>query len=149
MPSLHSPKVAPDGSDVVVIQKVTDVNYRSDDEWQSHKGDFEESVLDHLERVIPGFRDRIVVCLSATAQTSHRFTMNYRGAMLGWEMSPDQVGDHRPDITSPIENLLFVGHWTRPGGGITPVIVSAQLAAERVLLATKSLIDTPMATQRV
>jgi phytoene dehydrogenase-like protein len=33
-----------------------------------------------------------------------------------------------------VPGLYCVGHWTRPGGGITPVIVSAQQVARRVLL---------------
>jgi hypothetical protein len=66
---------------------------------------------------------------SASARTSWRFTLNHHGAMLGWEMSPEQVGAGRPDLTAPLAGLYTVGHWTRPGGGITPVIVSAQRAA--------------------
>ena len=53
--------------------------------------------------------------------------------MLGWEMSPDQLGELRPAIDGALPGLYLVGHWTRPGGGITPVIVSAQQAAQRVL----------------
>jgi len=73
------------------------------------------------------------VTLSASAQTAWRFTGNDRGAMLGWEMSPDQLGTRRPDTTGPFAGLHFVGHWTRPGGGVTPVLVSAQRVAEGVL----------------
>jgi len=74
-----------------------------------------------------------VVSLSASARTAWRFTGNDRGAMLGWEMSPDQLGARRPETTGPIAGLHFVGHWTRPGGGVTPVLVSAQQVAETVL----------------
>jgi prolycopene isomerase len=77
-----------------------------------------------------------VVKLSATARTAARFTLNHAGAMLGWEMSPEQLGDGRPGIRGPIDDLYLVGHWTRPGGGITPVIVSALHAAGAVLGAT-------------
>jgi hypothetical protein len=31
-----------------------------------------------------------------------------------------------------VRNLFFAGHWVKPGGGITPVIVSAQHAAQAV-----------------
>jgi phytoene dehydrogenase-like protein len=72
------------------------------------------------------------VRLSATARTSERFTWNNRGAMLGWEMAPDQLGADRPGVRGPISGLYFAGHWTRPGGGITPVLVSAAAAAEAV-----------------
>jgi phytoene dehydrogenase-like protein len=53
--------------------------------------------------------------------------------MLGWEMSPDQLGDARPAIVTPVENLYLTGHWTQPGGGITPVIISAQRCAKQIL----------------
>ncbi len=53
--------------------------------------------------------------------------------MLGFEMSPDQLGSKRLPIFTPIENLYLTGHWTQPGGGITPVIVSAQRVAKIIL----------------
>ncbi len=74
----------------------------------------------------------VVVHLSASAATSERFTLNSRGAMLGWMMSPEQLGEGRMGIRTPVEGLFLTGHWTRPGGGITPVIVSALHAAEAV-----------------
>jgi prolycopene isomerase len=79
---------------------------------------------------MPGFSEKIVVCLSASAFTSWRYTSNYRGAMLGWEMSPEQFGERRPGIRGPLQNLYLTGHWTQPGGGITMVIISAMRVAE-------------------
>ena len=40
-------------------------------------------------------------------------------------MSPEQLAEGRPGIEGPVRNLYYTGHWTRPGGGITPVIESA------------------------
>ena len=58
--------------------------------------------------------------------------------MLGWEMSPGQLAEGRPDTgRRRIRNLYCVGHWTRPGGGITPVIVSAQRVAQAILRTTQ------------
>jgi prolycopene isomerase len=48
-------------------------------------------------------------------------------------MSPEQLGDGRPGVSGPVRNLYLTGHWTRPGGGITPVLVSAMHAAEAVV----------------
>ena len=53
--------------------------------------------------------------------------------MLGWEMSPEQSGTQRLPIYTPVDNLYLTGHWTQPGGGITPVIVSAQRVAKTIL----------------
>ena len=130
VPTLYEPAMAPPGGHVLIVQKVTEVDYDAVSDWQAHKAALERFVLEHLERLLPGFADRAVVRLSASAATSHRFTLNHRGAMLGWEMAPDQLGPQRPGVTGPVRNLFFVGHWTQPGGGVTPVIVSAMRVAE-------------------
>ena len=61
--------------------------------------------------------------------------------MLGWEMSPEQLGSARLANATPVENLYLVGHWTQPGGGITPVIISAQRVARAILTAGKTQAD--------
>ena len=61
--------------------------------------------------------------------------------MLGWEMSPDQLGEHRVGFEGPLDNLFFTGHWTQPGGGITPVIVSAMQVAKAVTQGAQSVVS--------
>jgi phytoene dehydrogenase-like protein len=133
VPTIYDPSLAPPGGQVLIVQKVLEMDYAGVIDWGAHKAAVERYVLENLERLLPGFSERVVVRLSASAATSHRYTLNHHGAMLGWEMSPDQLGDRRPGIESPVKNLFFVGHWTRPGGGITPVIVSAVQGAEKVV----------------
>ncbi len=128
VPSLYEPALAPPGGHVLIVQKVTEIDFDSVDDWSSHKLALETEVMNYLRQLLPPTA-RIHVQLSASAMTSYRFTLNDRGAMLGWEMSPDQLGPNRPDIRGPVEGLYLVGQWTRPGGGITPVIVSAMRVA--------------------
>ncbi|MCI0366583.1 MAG: hypothetical protein L0219_22190 [Phycisphaerales bacterium] len=87
-----------------------------------------------------------MVRLGATAMTAQRFTGNHQGAMLGWEMSPEQLGAGRLPFLTPVQNLYLTGHWTQPGGGITPVIVSAQRVA-RTILAGKESSSGDLASQ--
>jgi len=47
-------------------------------------------------------------------------------------------GAGRPSPETAIRNLHCVGHWTQPGGGITPVIVSAERVARTVLAGAPS-----------
>ncbi|MDP6096804.1 MAG: NAD(P)/FAD-dependent oxidoreductase [Gammaproteobacteria bacterium] len=133
VPTLFEPRMAPPGGHVLIIQKVIDMDYYATDNWASHKTTIEQYIMDNLQQVIPGISEKIVVKTSASALTSYNFTLNYRGAMLGWEMSPDQLGENRTGVVGPIKGLYFTGHWVQPGGGITPVIVSAMQAAEAVL----------------
>ncbi|HKI03145.1 MAG TPA: NAD(P)/FAD-dependent oxidoreductase [Thermoanaerobaculia bacterium] len=132
-PTLYEPAMAPDGEQILIVQKVMDVDYEAVGDWPGHKRDVEAFIFSNLERVIPGIGERIAVHTSASARTSWRFTLNARGAMLGWEMSPEQLGAGRPAPETAIRGLHCVGHWTQPGGGITPVIVSAQRVAQTVL----------------
>ena len=132
LPTAYDPGLAPARGQIAIIQKLTDIDYESIADWPSHKKAVEDGILRYLERRLPGFSNHIAVQLSASAQTSHRYTLNHQGAMLGWQMSPDQLGDARPGLSGPFRNLYFVGHWTQPGGGITPVMVSATQAAKLI-----------------
>lgn len=132
-PTLYDPSMAPPGGQILIIQKVLDLDYEGIEDWADHKQQIQNTMLDRLRLIFPDIDQKIVTMNAASAKTSHRFTQNFQGAMLGWTMSPQQLGERRPQIESPFENLYFTGHWTRPGGGITPVIVSAQIAAEKIL----------------
>ena len=132
VPTLYEPAMAPAGGQVLIVQKVQAIDYDSIADWPAHKAEVERFILSRLERLMPGITSRMVVRLSATAATHQRYTLNHRGAMLGWEMSPTQLAAARPDVSTAIPGLHLVGHWARPGGGITPVIVSAMEVARRV-----------------
>jgi len=132
-PTVYDAELAPPGGAIVILQKVLEMDPATLTDWPAHKRAIESQVFDHLCRVLPGIEDHVVVRLSASAATAERYTLNLAGAMLGWEMAPDQLGPARPAIRSPIDGLYFTGHWTRPGGGVTPVMVSAMQAADEVL----------------
>jgi prolycopene isomerase len=132
VPTLYEPAMAPPGHQVLIVQKVQALDYAAVDDWTAHKDGVERFILAHLERLMPGIGKRMVVRLSATAHTHRRYTWNHHGAMLGWEMSPDQLAGARPDPGGLVPGLLMVGHWTQPGGGITPVMISAMEVARRV-----------------
>ncbi|MEX1129610.1 MAG: NAD(P)/FAD-dependent oxidoreductase [Vicinamibacterales bacterium] len=132
VPTIYEPKMAPPGGQIVILQRIMEIDYDREDDWAVHKCGVQSDLLARFEAVLPGIRDHIVTVQSASALTSWRFTLNHHGAMLGWEMSPGQLGAARPAIEAPVKNLYLTGHWTRPGGGITPVIVSAVDAARAI-----------------
>ncbi len=137
-PSVYEPAVAAPGRQVLIVQKVRAVDSARVEDWQEHKREYEQWVDEKLELTVPGLRDHIVVKLTATARTAEHFTLNRGGSMLGWEMAPDQLGQQRPGLEGPVRNLFLVGHWTQPGGGIVPVIVSAVRAAHLVTGASRA-----------
>jgi len=133
VPTLFDPGIAPPGGHILIVQKLTAVDFPHVHDWAAQKTVIEDYITANLERVVPGFSKHVVVSLTASALTSYRYTLNHHGAMLGWELAPDQTTTTRPDVTGPIRNLYFVGHWTRPGGGITPVMMSARRVAQIII----------------
>jgi phytoene dehydrogenase-like protein len=138
IPTHFDPGVAPPGCQILIVQKLTPVRLEEVSDWTAHREAVENGIMARLRELLPGIDDHIVVKLNATAMTSFRFTNNWQGAMLGWEMSPGQLGAARLPMVTPVENLYLVGHWTQPGGGITPVIISAQRAAHTILSGRKA-----------
>ena len=147
VPTLFDPAIAPPGGQIIIVQKLTDVDYNNIADWPSHKAAVDDYIAANLERILPGISANTVVKLSASALTSYRYTLNHHGAMLGWQLSPDQLGEKRPDIRGPIGNLFFVGHWSRPGGGITPVMISAMRTAR--LITGSRLVRDPLPASSV
>ncbi|HEY6249783.1 MAG TPA: NAD(P)/FAD-dependent oxidoreductase [Candidatus Angelobacter sp.] len=143
LPTAFDPTLAPPGGQILIVQKLTNIDYESMQDWAAHKTAVENYILQGLERCLPGLSSKVVVKLSASAQTSYRYTLNLHGAMLGWEMGPGQLGELRPGVQGPFKNLYFVGHWTRPGGGITPVMISAMQTAKRILGGVESRVAAP------
>jgi phytoene dehydrogenase-like protein len=132
VPTHYDPGIAPPGCQIVIVQRPSPVRVDEVTDWDAHRKEMESKTMRRLREIFPGIDEHIVVKCSATANTSFRFTQNWQGAMLGWEMSPDQLGSARLPVVTPISNLYLTGHWTQPGGGITPVIVSAQRVASLV-----------------
>ena len=133
IPTHFAPSVAPPGCQILIVQKLTPVRIEQVTDWGSHKAEVEGQIMARLREILPGIEDHIVTKSCASALTSYRYTQNWQGAMLGWEMSPQQLGAGRLPATTPIENLYLTGHWTRPGGGVTPVIISGQKVAQAIL----------------
>jgi phytoene dehydrogenase-like protein len=133
IPTHFDPSIAPPGCQILIVQRLTPVRIEDVSDWPAHKASVENNTMERLRQILPGIDSHIVVKLSASAMTSYRFTNNWQGAMLGWEMSPGQLGEGRLPNATPIKNLYLAGHWTQPGGGITPVIVSAQRVARTIL----------------
>lgn len=135
VPTLYEPDLAPPGCHIVILQKVLDEPAVAQLPWGASKQTIEDYLVAQLEAVLPGVQAKIITRSSASAWTSERFTLNRGGAMLGWEMAPDQLGSRRPARDGIVPGLHLVGHWTRPGGGVTPVIISAtELARELLVL---------------
>ncbi|MCU1330222.1 MAG: hypothetical protein JWN34_5592 [Bryobacterales bacterium] len=133
VPTRFDSSIAPPGCQVLIVQRPSPHMAGDKIDWAAHKEELFERTLSRIREELPGIDEHIVTASAATAVTSQRFTGNWQGGMLGWEMSPEQLGPSRLPMHTPVDNLYLTGHWTQPGGGITPVIVSAQRVAKAIL----------------
>ena len=75
------------------------------------------------------FRDQITFTDTATPETMEHYTLNHRGAIYGWEATPNQSTGKRLKQRAPIDGLFLAGHWTEPGAGSFRAIYSGMTAA--------------------
>src|SRR5439155_1595907 len=114
-PTTFDPSLAPDGEHLVILSSIA--RYDVGRPWSEARGDYVEPMLAEIERLLPGFRDRITFMDTATPETMERYTLNHRGAIYGWEATPTQSTGKRLKQRSPIDGLYLAGHWTEPGAG--------------------------------
>jgi all-trans-retinol 13,14-reductase len=130
-PSLVDPSLAPNGQHVLLLTTLCPFDVGQS--WRQAKKGFEQRLLQKAERHFPGLSDHLLFVESGSPRTLERYTLNHQGAAYGFAPTPEQIGPNRPGARGAIPGLFHAGHWTRPGGGITGVSISALLAAEAVL----------------
>ncbi len=131
LPSLADPSLAPDGQHILLLTALCP--FRIGMSWRQAKKDYQQSLLEKAERHFPGLNDHLLFVESGSPRTLERYTLNHQGAAYGFAPTPEQVGPNRPGVRGALPGLYHAGHWTRPGGGIAGVSVSALLAAQAIL----------------
>jgi len=97
----------------------------------SRKRKYAEELVKKAEEIIPGISKHIVIMDAATPYTFKQYTLNYRGAIYGFDQSID--APPRPYFKTPIKGLYLVGASTFPGGGIEAVTISGIIAARDII----------------
>lgn len=131
LPCLADPSLAPPGQHILLL--TTLCPYDVGQSWRQAKYDFQRRLLDKAERQFPGLNDHLLMVESGSPRTLERYTLNHRGAAYGFAATPEQIGPNRPSVAGCLPGLYHTGQWSRPGGGIAGVSVSAMLATQAVL----------------
>jgi phytoene dehydrogenase-like protein len=137
VPSVTDARLAPEGKDVVSI-----LAHCAPHDLQGGWSDevslrFADAVIEALERVAPGTKDRIVACeVLSPADIEARYGLT-GGHVHHGEHALDQLLFMRPSpalarYTTPIAGLYLGGSGSHPGGGVTcrPGALAAQAVLE-------------------
>lgn len=129
------PSLAPPGEHVIVV--TAPMPYDIGSAWEDQKPRYTEMLLANVDAVFPGFRDQLTFIEGATPLTLERYSLNWRGAMYGWEQSPHQTASKRPGHRTRVSGLYLSGHWTQSGGGLLRAFVSGVHVAQMVQADTR------------
>jgi prolycopene isomerase len=134
------PTCAPKGKSTIIF--TLGGNYEWNERWQISKGHAEYKkvkqmmagrVIAAAEKLIPGLKKSIEIIEVGTPITMERFTLNYKGSIIGWAPTPEQSLLYRMKQSGPIDRLYLAGAWTFPCGGQSAVLGSGNTAAKMVL----------------
>lgn len=131
-PSIVDPALAPENHHTLKIlvhaprKSLFEKRYHTENEMGVLQGRLFKLIRDHSGLDI---EKHAVLVERATPQTLVRYTNNEEGAMYGFDAALGQVGPQRPPIRTKLDNLLWVGHYTRPAHGIVGSALSGSFAA--------------------
>jgi phytoene desaturase len=131
LPSACDPGLAPPGHGALTLLTYRPYDLAAD--WPKEQARIEHEMIAKAEKTLPGLAGKIKIRDFASPRTLELRTHGFSGAPYGWDCFPDQVGIHRLQPVTPIQNLILAGHWTHPGGGVANAMASGLLASRKVL----------------
>ncbi len=130
-PTKICPELAPPGHSTLIL--TTMMPWRPDQDWRERKDEIADGMIALAEhKRLPGLSKHIVVKKVLTPEDLQRLTHSSEGSMYGWANSPRHSLVRRVSMKSPVKGLYHVGHWTRPGTGVTSAILSGWMLANRL-----------------
>lgn len=126
IPTITDPSLAPSGQHIVIIMALAP-------ESAGRDGELGQRMLDRAEHLLPGLRDHMIDVVGAPAGELQQLAVHRIEAIYGAALTPHQVGSRRLPQRTPVEGLLLVGQWTRPGPGVAGVMESGLDLARHVL----------------
>lgn len=147
VPALVSKSLAPEGKSGVELSAVAVPEFAdnwkrtkesSTAEYEALKTKCADDMIDNLEKIIPGVRNRIECIEVGTPYTNERITMNSGGSITGWTLEKEKsfkVGILSGKFSfykKPLKNLYHIGHWAFAPGGVPTCVLGAKLAAGKL-----------------
>lgn len=99
-------------------------------EYLKRKKIAEETFINRLEKMFPGFAGAISYIDSGTPLTVKRYTGNPGGSVYGFARTPSQVPY---DQVKRFSNLFVASAWGKTGGGFSGAILGGYLCATNIL----------------
>jgi len=132
IPTLFDSSIAPTGTHILEILTESPYEFTNVKNWDKCKRVMQDSIFEKVEALLGPIKEHLLYVDSASPRTMERYTLNRKGSVYGWAMTPAQTAVNRLQQETPLNNFYFVGHWTTPGCGITSVAVSGWSLAKKI-----------------
>jgi len=128
----YSPHFAP--PDKTVLQASFDAEWdywndlqaRDRAAYDAEKARVAAEVLRRLDAWYPGLAGQVEMTDAATPYTTWRYTLNQRGAYMGWLPTGPQMMTALPRTLPGLANFVMAGQWVVPGGGVPTCLLSGR-----------------------
>ena len=127
----YGPKFSPPGKTIVQVLLHSDWEFWADlmqdrPRYEVEKKRVCAEALERLEPHFPGLTSQVELTDMATPYTTWRYTLNHKGAFMGWVPTPKALRTLLPKTLPGLENFYMAGQWIMPGGGVPPVLYSGR-----------------------
>jgi phytoene desaturase len=127
----YSPRFALPGKTVVQVSFETEWDFWNElqkdrPRYDAEKEQVAAEVLERLEAHYPGISSQVEMADVATPYTTWRYTLNHKGAYMGWLPTPGVISTQMERTLPRLANFYMAGQWIMPGGGVPPCLYSGQ-----------------------
>lgn len=133
-PSIYDKTLAPENHKIVTL--ICGASYISKDFWDINKSKYADLLIKKASKLLPNLSSIILIREIATPYTLEKYSLNYKGAVHGWESTIGQTQNLIIKSISSIKNLYFSGHWVmeRTGtGGVSVAAYRGKNTAKQIL----------------
>jgi phytoene dehydrogenase-like protein len=126
----YGTKFAPPGKTVIQAMFETEWDYWNDlqkarPSYEAEKKRVAEEVLKRLEAYYPGVSSQVEVTDVSTPYTTWRYTMNYKGAYMGWIPTQEVIMSRAVRTLPGLANFYMAGQWIN-AGGVPPALYTGR-----------------------
>lgn len=142
--SMHDKSLAPEGKNSMIVQIPMPYDWMNgwgtgsadpmarNDTYKVLKEKVLDDIIEDMEYMIPGIRDKVEYKELATPRTLSRYTLNPEGSIMGWsyDMYKTPLFGRFVQFKTPVKNLYLAGHYSIWPGGIVFSALTGKLVAD-------------------
>jgi phytoene dehydrogenase-like protein len=148
VPCLHNPKLAPPGKTGLILSAMTSWEFANNwglvegkptPAYHELKSRIASEMIQSLGSFYPDLPGKVELCITGTPYSIWHHTENWEGAIMGWSYHQKESYNRvsflnlPKTVETPIRGLYNAGHWAFSPGGSPIAVLTAKLAADRIL----------------